>query len=766
MLTLYFSFLFTQISFLILPNNLSYFFFVKCYIKKKMCLSLIIIFRYRTLYLFYSGLYNENRSSEDFVAYATSLDPSDGGFDFPSYEEPPPPYSSMNKPCDDEPPPYEHVAQDGLNSATEALNNTPVNQEQVADSDGQINASRRCRPPGAFAYCTTPTDLENARGRAVKFWLVAGPGDRRPKSAESFELQNLTTSFQLSNACGTDDRRQNENNIPVQFRPLRKKCGKCRHSADATVGQEWTRSSKLRNLSVVSSKRQPDNAMDLTSVGNRTADASTTYDSMSSVTSRPETGGVGASCGTVEDENESYMHNRVGLVKNHGFKADTYFGNRALEPWRKSNSTARNDDIMVCSAPAEAFANCGSFKPKTKFRISSEHLGRSSHRPVSCDMANIAQFGMNRSRLFLESPDVAVLPEPIFDCVPEYFQNLSDRCYASSAVHRRPPCAEGETNHRTCRPVCAERGAMNNASTTSECLDDYGGLPVHHCNRMKSPALSEQCGLSQVSGSTDSLSSICAETGEKKTGVIVPSLTVRAKSPGPRHEKVGAEVGRETVANVSSKPNATPVVAAVSSAWSCQADAALAVKVPSDDISEPSLRPYASQSGLREVRKSVKRSSRQNDSEPSSGSDYAINRRSKVEDCHPDDYCPERTATYEYVIDRILEQIEAARIQFGWKNSGVPVSTGLDDCHANLLHKCRQPHRAMSASSCGIQRAPDDEGSASVKRALSDVPQLLADEDTFLDVMNSNMDVSELSKVPPNRQDLSTDVHEQMFGIA
>jgi hypothetical protein len=673
--------------------------------------------------LFDAGLYNENRSSEGFVAYATSIDPSDSGFDFPSYEEPPPPYSSMNKPCDDEPPPYEQITQDGLGSESDVLNNTTVDHEQVAEPGGETNVNRRSHPLGAFTYCVTPTDLGNARGRAVKFWLVAGTGDTRPKSAESIELQTLTSSSRQPTSCDSFDGRQNEN-IPVQMRPLRKKCGKCRHSADAAVGREWSRATKPGCSQAVSRTRPPDeavSAVESINLESRTVDPSTSH------VAGKETGAVSSTCGITEG---------LSLGRNRDLKADSYYGTGILEPWKTGG---RKDDIMVRSAPAEAFTDCSSYKPKTKFKISSEHLCRSSHRPVSCDEADFTRSGTNGCRLHIEGPTVAVLSESMFSYEPECFRNFSHRCRPSAV--RIPRDANGETSRLTSQSLCHEGRTLNNSSTISTCSDEIAGLHMWNCAKMNSPAVSERCGLAQVLGSDESISSICAETGEKK------KTDVLLKPPGIRPEKAGAGIKQE----------ASPVTAS-RSVWSSLGDCSSAVRTAYDDTLEPCVLPCASQPGLHDTvaRKSVKRGLRRYDNE-SAGETACASSQGK--DDHADDCCSDKAATYEYVIDRILEQIEAARLQFGWENPSLSTTGGRDGCHSNMLHKCNQPFRRTSASSCCIQNTSDADVSANVRHVLSDVPKLLADDGALLDVMNSNMNVSELSKLSTSRSDLSADVH-------
>lgn len=68
------------------------------------------LYNNRYEFLLFEGLNNDRRSVNDGLAYMTNIDQLDIGFEFPPYEDPPPPYSPP-KPVDDipteAPPPYE-----------------------------------------------------------------------------------------------------------------------------------------------------------------------------------------------------------------------------------------------------------------------------------------------------------------------------------------------------------------------------------------------------------------------------------------------------------------------------------------------------------------------------------------------------------------------------------------------------------------------------------------------------------------------------------
>ena len=189
------------------------------------------------------GLNNERRSDEDVVAYMTSIDQVDIGFEYPPYEDPPPPYSPP-KPVDgtetDAPPPYE-PASGGVSSSDPNSNETVSgmggNNGCYAEDD--IREESHClmessavtgpggahnRPTGSTsAACSRcPTGRNSNRGKWTNFQRIAchDPGGGSGSSSRG------GGSDALIERCGRNLRKKrskscNRNTcIPVSEQPV------------------------------------------------------------------------------------------------------------------------------------------------------------------------------------------------------------------------------------------------------------------------------------------------------------------------------------------------------------------------------------------------------------------------------------------------------------------------------------------------------------------------------------------------------------------
>lgn len=123
--------------------------------------EIMVMNLYRFKLILFEGLNNDRRSVNDGLAYMTNIDQLDIGFEFPPYEDPPPPYSPP-KPIDDipmeAPPPYELTSSQMETEPTEIIH-TETNALEVRSGAGEVGDEH----PVAVSAATAVMLLGNTR---------------------------------------------------------------------------------------------------------------------------------------------------------------------------------------------------------------------------------------------------------------------------------------------------------------------------------------------------------------------------------------------------------------------------------------------------------------------------------------------------------------------------------------------------------------------------------------------------------------------------